>query len=347
MFFLTSFKRRTLLRPVCWAAFFVLITVSRASAQSAGADHLPSWNDGNSKRAISRFVSRVTDRNGPDFVSEQGRTAVFDNDGTLWIEQPMYVQLAFALDRVRQLAHQHPEWENQEPFKSVLEGNFKGVEAGGDKAVAQLVMATHAGMTTAQFEQIAIDWISSAKQPRFKRLYTECVYQPMLELLAYLRANGFNVYIVSGGGAEFMRPWTLRTYGIPPEQVIGSTIKTQFEMRNGEPVLMRLAQIDFVDDGPGKPVAINRIIGLRPILAFGNSDGDLEMLQWTAAGHGPHLMGLVHHDDAAREYAYDRNSKFGHLDKALNAAQTNGWIVVSMKNDWKAIFPSESIPNKP
>jgi hypothetical protein len=300
---------------------------------------MPSWNDGAAAAAITTFVAEVVAQGGPRFVPGEARIAVFDNDGTLWTEQPMYVQLAFALDRVRALAPQHPEWRSEEPFKSVLAGNLKGLAAGGEKAAAQLVMATHAGMSTAQFERIVRDWIASARQPRFKRLYTQCVYQPMLELLAYLRANGFTTYIVSGGGVEFMRPWTFPTYGVPPEQVIGSTIETRFEMAGGQPVLMRLAALDFVDDGPGKPVAINRVIGLRPILAFGNSDGDLQMLQWTAAGPGPHFMGLIHHDDAMREYAYDRDSQFGRLDKALRVAKAKGWTVVSMKKDWNTIFP--------
>jgi phosphoglycolate phosphatase-like HAD superfamily hydrolase len=267
------------------------------------------------------------------------RIATFDNDGTLWAEQPIYFQLAFAFDRVRALAPQHPEWQDQEPFKSFLAGDLRGALAGGEKALVQLVMVSHAGVTTDEFAQSVKDWIATAKHPRFQRPYTECVYQPMLELLAYLRANGFKTYIVSGGGVEFMRVWVEQVYGIPPEQVIGSTIKVKFEMRDGKPVLMRLPELDFIDDKEGKPVGINKFIGRRPILAFGNSDGDHQMLQWTAAGSGRRFMGLVHHTDAEREWAYDRQSRIGHLDKALDEALAKGWTVVSMKDDWKTIFP--------
>jgi len=302
-------------------------------------DPLPSWTDGAAKRAIVDFVQRVVTLGGKDFVPVTERIATFDNDGTLWAEQPMYFQFAFALDRVKALAPQHPEWQEQEPFKSLLAGDLKGVFAGGEKAIVQLVMASHAGMTTEEFEQIVKDWLATAKHPRFNRPYTECVYQPMLELLAYLRANGFKTYIVSGGGVEFMRPWTEQVYGIPPEQVVGSTIKTKFELRDGKPVLMRLPEIDFIDDKAGKPISINKFIGRRPLLAFGNSDGDHQMLQWTAAGSGPRFMGLVHHTDAEREWAYDRTSHIGQLDKALDEALARGWTVVNMKQDWKTIFP--------
>jgi phosphoglycolate phosphatase-like HAD superfamily hydrolase len=307
---------------------------------AAAADEpLPSWHDGAAKRAIMDFVQRVTTPGGTDFVPEPERIATFDNDGTLWAEQPMYFQFAFALDRVKALAHQHPEWKDQEPFKSLLAGDYKGVFAGGEKAIVQLMMASHAGMTTAEFEQIVKAWIATARHPRFNRSYTECVYQPMLELLAYLRANGFKTYIVSGGGIEFMRPWVEKVYGIPPEQVVGSSIKTKFEMRDGKPVLMRLPEVDFIDDKEGKPVGINKFIGRRPVLAFGNSDGDHQMLQWTAAGSGARFMGLVHHTDAEREWAYDRQSHIGQLDKALDEALARGWAVVNMKQDWKTIFP--------
>src|SRR5271155_4716885 len=261
----------SLRRVSCLLIFLLAVASLRSFAQNAAADPLPSWNEGATKTAISKFVSDVTIQGNPRFIPEQERIAVFDNDGTLWSEQPMYVQLAFALDRIKTLAPQHPEWKQQEPFKSVLAGNLKRVTAGGEKAVVELVMATHAGMTTAQFEEIVKDWFASARHPRFKRPYTQCVYQPMIELLALLRAKNFKVYIVSGGVVEFMGPWTTLAYGIPPEQVIGSTIRTQFELVDGKPVLMRLAQIDFIDDGPGKPVAINRTNGLRPIGAFGNS----------------------------------------------------------------------------
>jgi phosphoglycolate phosphatase-like HAD superfamily hydrolase len=303
---------------------------------------LPSWQEGPAKRAIMDFVTRVTTRGGPDFVPESGRIATFDNDGTLWAEQPMYFQMAFALDRVKALAPQHPEWQQKQPFKAVLEGDLKALAASGEKGLIELIMATHAGMTTEEFEQIVKDWLAGARHPRFNRPYTEYIYQPMVELLNYLRANGFKTYIVSGGGIEFMRPWTEQAYGIPPEQVIGSTIKTTFEMRDGKPVLMRLPEIDFIDDKAGKPVSIHKFIGRRPILAFGNSDGDQQMLQWTAAGSGARFMGLVHHTDAEREYAYDRTSEFGRLDKALDEARARGWTVVSMKDEWKTIFPTST-----
>jgi phosphoglycolate phosphatase-like HAD superfamily hydrolase len=307
----------------------VAVVLSAYSARAA--DALPSWQDGAAKHAIVEFVTKVTKEGGPDFVPPAERIATFDNDGTLWAEQPMYFQLAFAFDRVKALAPQHPEWQDQEPFKSLLASDLKGALAGGEKAMVQLVMVSHAGMTTDEFEHSVKDWLAIAKHPRFNRPYTECVYQPMLELLAYLRANGFKTYIVSGGGVEFMRVWTEQVYGIPPEQVVGSTIKTKFEMRDGKPVLMRLPEIDFIDDQAGKPVGINKFIGRRPLLAFGNSDGDHQMLQWTAAGSGPRFMGLVHHTDAEREWAYDRTSHIGRLDKALDEAQAKGWTVVDMK----------------
>jgi phosphoglycolate phosphatase-like HAD superfamily hydrolase len=319
----------------------LLLSVLLASVHVALAadESLPSWQDSAAKRAIVDFVTRVTREGSPDFVPIAERIATFDNDGTLWVEQPMYIQMAFALDRVKALAPQHPEWRDNQPFKAVLEGDLKSLAAGGEKALIELIMATHAGMTTEEFEEIVRDWLAGATHPRFNRPYTECIYQPMLELLAYLRANGFKTYIVSGGGIEFMRPWTEKAYGIPPEQVIGSSIKTKFELRDGRPVLMRLPDMDFIDDKEGKPVGIGKFIGRRPILAFGNSDGDLQMLQWTAAGSGARFMGLVHHTDAEREYAYDRASAFGRLDKALDEANAKGWVVVNMKNDWKNIFP--------
>lgn len=269
------------------------------------------------------------------------RIAVFDNDGTLWSEKPFYFQLAFALDRIKALAPKHPEWKEKQPFKGVLEGDIKSVLAGGEQALLEIVMATHAGMTTAAFEQTVSEWVSTARHPKTKRPYTEMVYQPMLELLAYLRANDFKAYIVSGGGIEFMRPWVERVYGIPPEQVIGSSIKVKFEIRESGPVLLRLPEIDFIDDKAGKPVGIHKFIGRRPVLAFGNSDGDHQMLQWTAAGSGLRLMGLVHHTDAEREWAYDRESSVGRLDKALAEARARNWTIVNMKRDWKLIYPSE------
>jgi phosphoserine phosphatase len=322
-------------------ASILLLAFALASCHSPSAqpDPLPSWNDGAAKQAILNFVARTTTTGGPDFVPVAERIATFDNDGTLWTEHPIYTQLAFALDRVKALAPQHPEWRRKQPFKAVLDGDMKELAASGEKGLVELMMATHAGMTTDEFRQIVIDWMASAQHPRFKRAYTECVFQPMLELLAYLRANSFETYIVSGGGIEFMRPWAERVYGVPPERVIGSSIKTRLEVRNGEPVLVRLAEVDFVDDKEGKPVGINKFIGQRPIAAFGNSDGDLEMLEWTAAGTGARLMLLVHHTDAEREYAYDRSSPFGTLDKAWDEANAKGWVVVDMKQDWKTIFP--------
>ena len=303
-------------------------------------DPLSSWNDGPTKQAIVAFVAKVSKEGSPDFVPPAERIATFDNDGTLWCEQPMYFQLFFALDRVKTLAPQHPEWKTKEPFASLLKGDVKGALAGGEHAILEIIVATHAGMTTAEFEKIVADWIATAKHPKFKRPYTECIYQPMVELLAYLRANGFKTFIVSGGGIEFMRPWTEKVYGIPPEQVAGSSIKTKYEMRDGKPVLMRLPEMNFIDDKAGKPVGINSHIGRRPIAAFGNSDGDQQMLEWTQAGSGARLMMLVHHDDAAREFAYGAESKIGTFSDALMAeAKKNGWTVISMKDDWKAIFP--------
>jgi hypothetical protein len=323
---------------ICILAF-VLVFVSLVAAQAG--DVLPSWNDGATKQSIVEFVEKVTRATSPDFVPPAERIAVFDNDGTLWAERPMYFQLLFALDRVKVLAPQHPEWEGKEPFASLLKGDVKGALADGMKAVVDIIMATHAGMTTAEFETIVSDWIATARHPTTQRPYTEMVYQPMLELLAYLRANGFKTFIVSGGGIEFMRPWSEKVYGIPPEQVIGSSIKVKYELRDGEPVLVRLPELDFYDDKEGKPVAIHQQIGRRPIAAFGNSDGDLQMLQWTTAGQGPRFALYVHHTDAEREWAYDRSSSIGRLDKGLDEAQAKGWTLVDMKQDWKVIYPHE------
>jgi len=306
---------------------------------SHASDALPSWNEGQAKTAITDFVTKSTREGSPDFVPPADRIAVFDNDGTLWTEQPMYFQLAFALDRVKALAPQHPEWKDQEPFKSILAGDLKSALAGGEKAALEILAATHAGMTTDEFEKIVSDWITTAKHPKTGRLYASMVYQPMLELLDYLRANGFKTFIVSGGGIEFMRPWVEKTYGIPPEQVVGSSGKTKFEMRDGKPVLIKLPEIGSINDKEGKPVNINLHIGRRPIMAFGNSDGDLQMLQWTTSGAGPRFGLIVHHTDAEREWAYDRESHIGKLDKALDEAKAKGWTVVNMKNDWREIFP--------
>jgi hypothetical protein len=319
----------------------VAVSLGGASQASAQSDPLPSWNDTPTKQAIVEFVRRVTTTGGPDFVAPAERIATFDNDGTLWVEQPMYVQMAFALDRMKALAPLHPEWKDKQPFKAVLEGDMKALADAGEHGLVELVMVTHAGMTTDEFSKIVTDWLATARDARFKRPHTELVYQPMLELLAYLRANDFKTFIVSGGGIEFMRPWTEGVYGVPPEQVVGSSIKTRFEMRDGRPRLFRLPEVNFIDDKTGKPVGINEAIGRRPIAAFGNSDGDLEMLQWTTMSGGVRFGLIVHHTDAEREYAYDRDSHFGRLDVALDAAALNKWTVVDMKKDWKVIFPFE------
>jgi hypothetical protein len=307
---------------------------------------LPAWNEGPNKASILRFVEVVTSEGGAEFVPPLDRIAVFDNDGTLWSEKPFYFQLAFALDRVKALAGQHPEWRDQQPFKAVLEDDIAGVLAGGLKAVVDILVATHGGNTSDEFEQIVSGWIASARHPETGLLYAEMVYQPMLELLDFLRAHDFRTYIVSGDGIEFMRAWVEDVYGIPPEQVIGSSIETRFEMRESGPVLVRIPQVDFVDDNEGKPVGIHKFIGRRPILAFGNSDGDHQMLQWTGAGDGPRFLGLVHHTDAEREWAYDRDSLVGRLDKAMDEARAKSWTVVDMKCDWRVIYPQQSKPHE-
>ena len=324
-------------------AVAVAVVLALAATVVRAADPLPSWNDGPAKRSVIAFVEKVSKEGSPDFVPVAQRIATFDNDGTLWCEKPMPVQLFFLMDRVKSLAREHPEWKDQEPFASILRGDPKGLMAGGERGLVEAIMATHAGNTTEEFTRIVQEWIASAKHPKTGRLYTEMVYQPMLELLAYLRANGFKTYIVSGGGIEFMRPWAERVYGIPPEQVIGSSVKTKFEMRDGTPVLVRLPELNFNDDKGGKPVGIHEHIGRRPIMAFGNSDGDLQMLQWTGAGAGPRFCLYVHHDDAEREYAYDRTDHMARFDKGWDEAQARGWTVVSMKSDWSTVFaPAES-----
>ena len=305
------------------------------------ADPLPSWNDTAPKKAIVAFVDQVTTAGSPDFVPPAERIAAFDNDGTLWSEQPMYFQEAFVLDRVKALAPPHPEWKERPPFKAALEGDLKTVAAGGDRALFELDSAVQAGNTTEESARIVKGWLDSAKHPKTGRPYTEMVYEPMLELLAYLRAKGFKTYIVSGGGLEFMRPWTEKVYGIPPEQVVGTSIKTKFVWRDGKPVLVYVPEIDSFTNNAGKPIGINQYIGRRPIAAFGNSDGDLPMLQWTTAGAGARFALLVHHTDSEREWAYDRASSIGRLDKALDEARVKGWTVVDMKNDWKIIYPFE------
>jgi len=308
------------------------------ATSALAADPLPSWNDGPAKKAIISFVEKVTKEGSPDFVPVTERIATFDNDGTLWCEKPLPVQLFFALDRVKALAPQHPEWKDKEPFASLLKGDLKTAAAGGEHAILELLVATHTGMTTAEFETIVKDWFATAKHPKTGQRFLDMTYQPMLEVLAYLRANGFKTFIVSGGGIEFMRPWAEAAYGIPPEQVIGSSVKTKFELRDGQAVIVRLPELNFIDDKAGKPVGIHQHIGRRPIAAFGNSDGDLQMLQYVGAGGGTRFCLYVHHDDAAREFAYDRADHLAKLDKGLDEAAAKGWTVASMKNDWKTVF---------
>jgi len=320
-----------LVAPIIAALAFVTGTV-RADGP------LPSWNDGKAKQSIITFVERVTTQGSPDYVVPAERIATFDNDGTLWCEQPMYVQAFFVFDRIKQMAPQHPEWKDKEPFASVLKGDMKSALAGGEHAVVALMAAAHSGMTTDEFEKNVTDWITTARHPKTGKLFTEMAFQPMLELLNYLRANGFKTFIVSGGGIEFMRPWAERVYGIPPEQVVGTSGGLKFEMRDGVPVILKTPELVLNDDKEGKPVGIQRHIGRRPIAAFGNSDGDLQMLQYTAAGSGPRFCLYIHHTDAEREYAYDRESHVGKLDKGLDEAAAKGWTVVSIKDDWKTIF---------
>ncbi len=307
----------------------------------AAVDALPSWNEGPVKQSIVTFVGEVTTPGTATFVAPAERIAVFDNDGTLWTEQPCYTQFVFAMDRVKAAATWHPEWNTREPFKSALAGDLKGVLASGVRGLIELPAGACAGMTVEEYERTAREWLATARHPRFGRAYTECVYQPMLELLEFLRTNGFKTYVVSGGSLEFMRPWTERVYGVPPEQLIGSTVVTKLEVRNGQPVMVRQAEVELVNDRVEKALSIQRVIGRRPILAFGNSDGDLPMLQWTAAGSGRHLCGFVHHTDGEREYAYDRASATGRLDKGLDEAAAQGWTVVDMKRDWRRVFPFE------
>jgi phosphoglycolate phosphatase-like HAD superfamily hydrolase len=329
----------------------ILVAVLTSSALRA-QDKLPSWNDGPAKQAIVAFVGGVTE-GGDGFVPEAERIAVFDNDGTLWCEQPIYFQFAFALDRVKALAPQHSEWKDSSPFKEVLAGDLQAVLGGGEKAVGQLLTATHAGMTTDEFAATVREWLATARHPKYQRPYNECIYQPMIEVLEYLRANGFKTFIVSGGGVEFMRVWAEDAYGIPPEQIVGSTGKLEFDATSDPPVLRKLPAVDFIDDGPGKPVGIQKHIGRRPLIAFGNSDGDFEMLQWTTADSSsvsgqpgrprprlPRLGLLVHHTDAAREYAYDRGSAIGKLERGLDEAAQRSWVLIDMKSDWKTIFPA-------
>ncbi|RIK83775.1 MAG: haloacid dehalogenase [Planctomycetota bacterium] len=322
---------------------FAVLRLSEAATMTA-AEPLTSWNETGAKQAIVNFVERVTEKDSPDFVPPAERIAVFDNDGTLWAEQPMYFQLAFAVDRVKALAPRHPEWKTKEPFASLLGGDVTAVAASGEKGLMEIIAATHAGITVDEFDATVRDWITTARHPKSGRRYVEMVYQPMLELLAYLRTKGFKTFIVSGGGIEFMRPWTERVYGIPPEQVVGSSLKMKFELRDGVPVLTKLAEVDLIDDKEGKPVGIQAHVGRRPIFAAGNSDGDLDMLQYTTIPRGdvdksPRFGLIVRHTDADREWAYDRDSRIGRLDKALDEAKTRGWTVVDMKRDWNRVFP--------
>jgi phosphoserine phosphatase len=312
---------------------------SPSQAQSLQLENpLSSWNDGEHKASIVEFVKSTTDPASSDYVPPHERIAVFDNDGTLWTEQPIYIQLAFALDRVKVLAQEHAEWKSTQPFQAALAGDFQTLSAAGEKGVAELLMATHAGMTSEEFSDIARQWLATAVHPKLNRRYTTCVYQPMLELLNYLRQNQFKTYIVSGGGVEFMRVFAEEVYGIPPEQVIGSTIKTKYELRDGLPVLVRLPEVDYIDDKEGKPVAIQKIIGRRPIAAFGNSDGDYQMLRYTTAAEGLSLGVIIHHTDDEREYAYDRSSSVGRLNQAMDEAEMHNWILIDMQSDWKTIF---------
>jgi len=338
---------KSVIRLTGYLAVMVFVCLALANPALAARDPLPSWNDGPTRQAIVEFVKKTTDPSSPDFIPVDQRITTFDNDGTLWPSHPMYTQLAFALDRVKALAPQHAEWKTTQPFKAALDGDMKTLTASGEKGLLELVMASHAGMSTADFETIVKEWFTTATHPRFKHPYTELAYKPMVELLEYLRANDFKTYIVSGGGIEFMRPMTEAVYGVPPEQVIGSSIKTKYEITDGKPALMRLPELNFIDDKTGKPVGINMYIGRRPVAAFGNSDGDREMLEWTAAGDGARLAMLVFHDDAEREYAYGPanglpNTKFGTFSQSLmDEVKRSGWVVISMKDDWERIFAFE------
>jgi phosphoserine phosphatase len=325
------------MRPISVMRGMVVLVFALLAA-AVGAQPLPSWNDGPAKQAIVKFVTDVTTAGASTFVASQDRIAVFDNDGTLWAEQPLYFQFVFMLDQVKAVAPKHPEWKDNAAFKALMARDHDALAAMGLKPVLELVAVANSGMTVAAYDATIREWLASARHPRFQRPYTDLVYAPMQELLVYLRDNGFKTFIVSGGSIEFMRPWAEKAYGIPPEQIVGSISQTQFGIVDGKPVLTRLPKMDFIDDGPGKPVGIYRAIGRRPIFAFGNSDGDWQMLQWTAAGEGPRFMGIVHHTDAEREYAYDRQSKIGRLDKAWDDAKSNGWTIVDMKNDWKRVF---------
>ena len=320
----------------------LVLFLTACAASKPAVDPLPSWNDGVSKHRIVEFVDSVTDSNGNDFVPKNKRIATFDNDGTLWSEKPTYFQLLFILDRVKIMAAEHPEWKNTQPFQAVLENDMAAVKAAGEHGLIELAMATHAGMTTGEFEVIVNEWLATARHPTSAQPYNAMVFQPMLELLDYLRANNFKVFIVSGGGLEFMRPWTEAVYGIPPDQVVGSNIETHYELRDGKPVLVRDPKLHFINDNVTKPVAINRFIGQRPIFAAGNSDGDFEMLKWTTSGKGQRLGLIVHHTDEQREWAYDRESSEGRLVRGLDEADENGWLIIDMAKDWGVIYPYDN-----
>jgi phosphoglycolate phosphatase-like HAD superfamily hydrolase len=326
------------------ATIFLLGAMTLGMAPSAFGDPLPSWNDTASKKAIVAFVEKVTTPGSPEYVDPAERIATFDNDGCLWSEQPMYFQAFYIFDRIKTLAPQHPEWKDKEPFSSVLKGDLKSALAGGEKALLEMAMATHAGLTDEEFRKVVGDWLATAKHPKTGMAYNAMVFQPMLELLAYLRAEGFKTFIVSGGGIDFLRVFAEKTYGIPPEQVVGSSIKAGYEVRNGKPVIVKLPEMNFIDDKEGKPVGIHQHIGRRPIFAAGNSDGDFQMLEWTTAGEGARFGMLVHHDDGDREFAYDRESHIGKLDRGLDEGPKRGWTIVSMKDDWKSIYPDNAKP---
>jgi phosphoserine phosphatase len=326
--------------PARWFVAAVL-AIAAWAVHAQPADPLPSWNAGISKARIVAFVQAVTEPGGKDFVAPADRIAVFDNDGTLWSEQPMYFQLVFALDRVRAMAPKHPEWRNKQPFKAAIDGDMKTLAAAGEKGLLELIAASHAGLTTDEFAAVVKDWLATARHPKFKRPYNELTYAPMVELLAYLRANGFQTWIVSGGGVEFVRAFAESAYGIPPQQVVGSSLALKYESRDGKPVIVQQPKVAFIDDKAGKPVGIQRAIGKRPIAAFGNSDGDFEMLEWTTSAPGARLGLIVHHDDVQREFAYDRKSHIGKLERGLDEAGARGWTVVSMKDDWNAVFGPE------
>ena len=328
------------MKRIVWALSLILAIVMSGGTGQA-AEPLPSWQDGNAKAAIIDFIEQVTQEGGPQYVPSADRIAVFDNDGTLWSEKPVYFQLLFAIDRIKALAAKNPDWKDRQPFKAVLENDVEAFAKSGKKGIAEIVMASHAGMSTEAFEKIATDWIATARHPKTGKPYTEMVFQPMQELLQYLRDHGFKTYIVSGGGIEFMRPWVEKVYGIPPEQVVGSKINVEYKVVDGKPILLRLPELDFVDDKAGKPVGIHQHIGIRPIAAFGNSDGDFEMLEWVTSGAGLRLGMLVHHDDAAREAAYDRDSHVGRLSRGLDEGPGRGWVITSMKNDWKCVFADQ------